>query len=164
MLSPSWALLESSFFIKVSTSVGRIMGGALSIPSLCGCYGSAVSTGSLLDLYSSWENSTQCVTIQSLLWIQMSSSSMMDMSWFLPRHWLHLACFRLLLFLMAFRTCFSSKTRCHPSFPTWWPCRFQCVWGCLKQYYLSLSLFSSPIGFLSWLIPCLVFALVSACY
>ena len=54
MLSSPGALLWSSFFIKSSTSVGRIMGTASSITSLCGCCGSIMSVGSLLDLYSSW--------------------------------------------------------------------------------------------------------------
>ena len=39
----------------------------LPVYGLCGCCGSIVFVCSLLDLYSSWQNSTQCVTMQSLL-------------------------------------------------------------------------------------------------
>ena len=58
--------------------------------------------------------------------------------------------------LHASGSCFSSwlqglvshwKPGCHPSFPARWPCRFECIQGCLEWYHLSSSLFSSPLAF-----------------
>ena len=97
---------------------------------------------------------------------------------FLSRHCLHLACFRLLLSLMALRTCFSSQARMSPFIP--------CLMALHVWMYLRLSQAGTPLvnthlfshsifvlannlsGFLPWCLPatrraalCMTFVMVS---
>ena len=117
--------------------------------------------------------------MQFLLWIWVLSSSMMDMSCFLPMHCLHLACFRLLFFSMASRTCFSLKARMSSFIPylmalqVWMYSRLsQVVPPLFITLLFSVSLFvqvENFYGFSLWCWPatriaisCITFVMVSA--
>ena len=153
MLSSLLDLLWSSFFIKASTSADRMMGGASSVANLCDCCGSIVSICSFLYLHSSWKNSTQHVTMWSLLRIRVPSSSMMDMSCVLPRYCLCLACFRLLFFSMALTTCFAAKGRMSSFIPCLMALQ---VWTYSRLYEVVLPLF------ITLLFSCGIFILVNS--